>query len=259
MSTFRDSNDLIVPTWLRAAVAAAYRYSVNIIVDNFADALVNGIKARHPQFADDEELALIGRDRSTLRGPNESKASYILRLQRWIADQKAAGNAISVLQQTQAYFAPNAPMIRLVNQGGTWCTLGSDGSITFNKTSPKNWNWDGNDSAWSRFWVIIYCSGGIPFSKQAPWGSGRKWGADPNGTIGTTATRADVASIRYIVNKLKSAGGRCDEIIIAFDPASFDPTQPFGAPLPDGTWGRWFNPATGQPARLASARYWKGY
>jgi hypothetical protein len=60
---------------------------------------------------------------------------------------------------------------------------------------------------------------------------------------------------------------RVPNIIVAFDPASFDPATPGPYPaagMPDGTWHHHAKLVTigGKPvkvrSRLASARYWKG-
>jgi hypothetical protein len=50
-------------------------------------------------------------------------------------------------------------------------------------------------------------------------------------------------------------------IIIAFDPASFDPQAAIDAAgMPNGLWGRWGKTVDGVcvPARLTTARYWDG-
>jgi hypothetical protein len=60
------------------------------------------------------------------------------------------------------------------------------------------------------------------------------------------------------VRDWKAAHSLCLWIILAFDPASFDPTDPPGPPLPDGQWGPWGKDdgfGNRVPSRLATARY----
>jgi len=245
-----------------AYVGSRYLYSIGAQFDILGDDVVDGIRARFPlELKFPEALAMIGRDRSIVRGFAEPARSYAIRLTRWMDDWRLAGSAFSVLRQLQGYLTPYATTLRIVNNAGCWYTLNPDGSTSYLQSG--NWNWDGNASLWARFWVIIYCSGGKPFDKGPKWGDpGVKWGQPAGRTWGSTATSTQVKTIRGIVQQWKGAHAVCQNIILAFDPASFDPTAPGGAPLPDGTWGRWANPSSSpfgsQMARLPTARYWDG-
>jgi hypothetical protein len=266
--TFREFIQRIAPPWLRNYVGSRFLYSLGIQLDALGDDVVLGIRARFPDIAAAnglvDALTQTGLDRQIFRGPNEPLEVYAARLKRWYDDWKIAGCSLSVLSQIQAYLTPNFTRLRIVNDRGFWCTLEADGTVEF-VLSPLsggfgNWNWDGKygPSIFSRFWTIIYCSGGKPFDVGPRWGDpGFKY--DPTKTWGTTATPAQVKSIRAIVQQWKAAHSWCQNIIIAFDPASFDPAGPQGAPLPDGTWGSYSNASVPSGrARLSTARYWKG-
>jgi hypothetical protein len=292
-STFRDMIQRVSPGWLLGApsvngtldhIGQRYLYAIGLHIDRLGDAITVGVKKRYPTYIepgfaapDDDALALIGRDRTIPRGPAESGAAYATRLTEWIDDLKMSGNAFETLRQIQGYLTPNHTTLRLVNNWGIWYTLNPDYSTALT-ISPlvagvPNWNWDNAGPwqqtwsplwAWSRFWVIIYCNGGLPFDNGRKWGDGTKWGS--GWTWGTTATKQQVADIRAIIGTpnggFKSAHSKCMKIIIAFDPTSFNPASPGGSPLPDGTWGRWAHPVgspfSGQQARLPTARYWDG-
>lgn len=278
-STFRDMIRRITPGWLSGApsgldttklgyVGSRYLYSIGAQFDIMGDAVVEGIRKRFPlgqKVLDASALAATGRDRSISRGPNEPLSSYATRLVGWIDDMKTMGSAVTMLRQIQGYLTPDNTRIRYVNDRGFWITLETDGSVSY-VTSPLvasfgNWDWDHlySPTVFSRFWIIIYCNGGKPFDVGPRWG-------DPgvvysnSRTWGTTATPDQVKGIRAIVQDWKAAHSWCQNIIIAFDPASFDPTGPQGAPLPDGTWGN-YTKTTAVPApaaRLSTARYWQG-
>lgn len=158
-----------------------------------------------------------------------------------------------LMQKLQEYIAAGSSF-RTVDARGNWFSRSASGVETYTLNT-GNWNWDSTVAAsnWARFWVIIYP--GTRWSHSANWGSGQLWG-DTEKTWGTTATPSEVAQVRGIVADWKPAGTRCVNIIIAFDPASFDPT----APEPDGKWGKPSKVVAGVhvATRLATADYWDG-
>jgi hypothetical protein len=232
-STFRDMILKISPGWLQGSpsrngeldyVGSRYLYSIALHADLMGDKIVEGISKRFAIYIapgdtepDADALTLIGRDTTIPRGPNESSTSYATRNQRWIDDLKMSGNAFATLRQIQGYLTPQNTTLRLVNNWGVWYTLSPDYTTSLT-ISPlvgniPNWNWDNRGPwaqtwesgssdpayAWSRFWVIIYCNGGVPFGTGRTWGDGTVWGA--GWTWGSTATVEQVTSIRNIVGR----------------------------------------------------------
>ena len=119
-----------------------------------------------------------------------------------------------------------------------------------------NWNWDNRPTAWSRFWVVIYTGTLWPVTTQR-WGTtGAVWGSAPNLWGSTAITQEQVATLQAIVNDYKPAGTVCQNIILASDPASFNPATP----EPDGSWGKpnKISGGVAVPSRLATARYLDG-
>lgn len=220
-----------------------------------------GLLARFPEYAHPSALAYLGRDRKIVRGIDEPAASYAARLVRWLDDHRVRGNPYALHAQLRAYAQADI-MVRTVDRSGNWFTTAADGTLTA-AIATGNWDWDATPAAqWSRFWVIMYpTADGKPWAKAAgTFGvGGGVWGGavgSPGYTIGTTATAEQVSSVRQIVRDWMPDGTRCEWIIIAFDPASFDPT----APEPNGTWKNWGLDTAGNyaPERLSTARYWKG-
>src|SRR5262249_32036353 len=150
-----------------------------------------------------------------------------------------AGNTIAILDNLAGYFAPIPPLMRVVNNGGVWITRAPEGIITRYVASPNNWNWDNRPDLWSRIWVIIYATGGVPFTTRGQWGDGkRRW--NDGGTIGTSLSPGDIAALIEIVSTWKSAATVCRWIVAAFDSSSLNPLSAPGSPgMPDGTWGTW--------------------
>ncbi len=235
-------------------------WPLSLYFDATVDRITAGIKARFPGGgATADSLMYLGRDRQIVRGPNEPRAAYEVRLQRAIDDWRLAGNAWAVLEQLRAYCTPHLVRVSLVNNHGRWRTIERDGSRTRDNTSA--WNWDGSTSQWSRYWILIHVTTGsppMPWDRlPQSWGSGSTWGV-PGVTWGSTATPEDVQAIRRIVTTWKHAGSRCVNICICFnDTLGPDATSP---PGPDGTWSHWSKNVGGVqvPARHGSAVYWKG-
>lgn len=233
--------------------------------EGWAERAYQGLNARFPSTLLPSALSSIGRDRKIVRGINEPDEAYAERQRRWLDDHRVRGNMFALMDQLRAYCQADV-RIRTVDASGNWCTRERDGARSW-LIKQLNWDWDGKprNPYFSRFWVIIYpTSAGEPWAPNEVWGDPALWDAGIFGTagktIGTTATPEQIASVRSIVREWQPDGTRCEWIIIAFDDASFDPTdtQP---PLPDGTWGKWGKyDGSGNyvSARLESARYIRG-
>lgn len=267
MLTFRQIRKFLAPRWLTEEDGELLGYSLDLMKDAFVERARLGQLIRFPQQdgtgtpAPDDALAAMGRDRRTIKGIRETSAHYATRLLTWLDDRRTAGNAFALMQQLAAYTGPG-PAFRTVDARGNWYSRAADGTTSFTLNT-ANWLWDGTTGGsgavgkrWSRFWVIIYPNG-LWVPGPDSWGTGPdNWGDAATETWGSTASPDEVADIRAIVEQWKPGGTRCVNIIIAFNPASFDPA----APEPDGLWGRWSKVVNGVrvPSRLATARYWDG-
>ncbi len=257
---FRTTRALVSPRWLTTGDGELVGYSLDLIKDAFVERARLGLLAKFPETAPTDAAIALGRDRRLVKGISETQAQYAARLVRWLDDRKRVGNPYALLQKLAEYLGPS-PMLRTVDNRGNWYTREADGteSAVLNEA---NWDWDGHEERWSRFWVIIYPNG-LWTESAYDWGdaAGPDWGEDPNTSWGSTATAEHVQSVRFIVSDWKPAGTRCVNIIIAFDPASFDPTAAVDDPgMPNGLWEHWSRNVNGVqvPARLDTARYWDG-
>jgi len=248
------------PRFARDGEAGLLGYTLDTLADMFVQRVYEGLLARFPSTAPSDALPLIGRDRRVRRGRNESDDSYRARLPLWINDRNRWGTPFAMLAKLAEYIGANTgASFRLVTNRGSWYSRAADGTESY-LLDQGNWNWDGDTAKWARFWLIIYP--GTLWEPAPAWGAGSSntWGATPF-SWGSTATADEVASIRAIVDEWKMAGSRCVSIIVAFDPASFDPTSAPGAPdMPDGTWHRPSKNVAGTQVanRLGTAIYWPG-
>lgn len=262
---FRGIRKSLAPRWLTEGDGELVGYSLDLLKDAFTKRLLLGLLARFPQNDSDgtpapsDALALIGRDRRVVRGINESPESYSTRLLSWLDDRKTQGNPFTLMDRLAAYTGSGC-VFRTVDVNGNWFTRAVDGTRSF-VLAQGNWDWDGDPLAaqhWSRFWVIIYPPSSLWVKEQA-FASGEKFGAAQH-TLGTTATSDQVATMRSIVSDWKPGGTRCVNIIVAFDPASLNPSMGSTDPLPHGKWEHWSRQVAGVQAssRLSTARYWDG-
>ncbi len=259
---FRLVRRFLGPKWLvdDDGESTLVGYSLDLLKDAFVERLELGLLARFPQngpngeTAPPDALAALGRDRRVVRGLSEDDEAYALRLLKWLDDRRTAGNPYALMQKLSEYTGPLCSF-RTVDARGNWYSRAADGTQTVSLDT-GNWNWDGTDAArWSRFWVVIYPNG--LWTEGQTWnGVGTQAWGDPGHTWGSTATPEEVATVRAIVSDWKPAGTRCVNIVLAFDPASFDPASP----EPNGLWGRWSKVVAGVQvsSRLSTARYMDG-
>jgi hypothetical protein len=263
VTNFRETRQWLGPRWLTEGEAALVGYSLDLLKDGATRRLELGHLARYPaagamlgqanETAPPDALVALGRDRKVIRGISETAAQYAARLITWLDDRATCGNAFTMMKQLAAYCGP-LPSFRTVDCRGNWYSRAADGTETA-LLKQANWNWDGEEATrWARFWVIIYPNG-LWTSRTQEWGTSDPWGTLGH-AWGCDITQEQAAALRYIVADWKPAGTRCQNIILAFDPASFDPT----APEPDGTWGHWSKVVGGVrvPSRLSTARYLDG-
>jgi hypothetical protein len=164
--------------------------------------------------------------------------------------------------------------MRIVHQSNeatpraTWHTLsgsydtGGAGVYSVDRTSPSNWDFDGQPEKWSRWWAIIYTPGSI-LDASTTWDDGELW---DGGSVWGGVPAAVLTDLVSMFTDWQAAHSRCAGVILANDLASFGPTAT-PALVGDGTttlpsattlgisWGQLVDPTTGLPTRLQSATW----
>jgi hypothetical protein len=264
IETFRQFFSGLVPAYLRARRGGTMLEAVGMALDDATQTLVEGLRASLPLLAEEDALTRIGKDRKLPRLPTETKESYAYRLSIFRQLGRHSASQHGQLLSLQPYFLPGSrPMIRIVHQDGsgsiaTWHTIDASGVYSVHHQSPSNWNWDQNFTRWSRFWVIVYVDAEVG-PVGAEWDDGCEW---DDGTIWDGyLNEAQIADMLELVNTPPTPHSVCAGIILARDPASFDPTGAVTAigdgtfTHPSGDWDRVVRTATGLPVRLATASY----
>ncbi len=260
--TFRALWKHTVPSWLNEGEGGQVGFTLSLLKDAFMNRVYLGFLAGYPQngpngeTAPPDALIRIGQDRRCIRGIFETDAEYAYRLTQQLVERQTAGNPFTLMRQLHAYTGSNHGVsFRTVDVAGNFYSRSSSGVETASLATGL-WDWDAEPSTkWSKFWVIIY-PGTLWSATTDEWADGGTWG-DPDHVWGIAdMTPEHATSLRAIVNDWKPDGTRCQNIIVAFDPASFDPS----APEPDGLWGHWSKVVAGVrvPSRLSTARYLAG-
>lgn len=248
------------PWFLHNKHIGGFLEATALIYDESLQTLDLGLRSGQPLRCDEEVLPILGRDRSIPFFPGESVESKRRRLAAWKQLHRTRGTHVGEMRQSQPYFLPEAPLMRIVHQSGgaspiaTWHTLAPDGSYSIHRATPSNWNWDGQTSKWSRFWVILYVP--TSFASLIRYGDGHRYG-DGSVYAGTASPVISQDLVNMILN-WKSAHSALWGYCLATDPTSFDPTasivvDPAGwSSLPNGNWGQPLTSA-GVRTRLPSA------
>lgn len=250
----------VSPWFLQGKNRGTFLESVGLLFDNSIESFSQGLQLSQPLRCDPSSLPYMSGDRGIRVYPTEPIASQRYRLSQWYQLRRQFGTHVGEMRNLQPFFLPSTPIIRTVHQAGdgstsTWHTLDAAGTYTVHRAA--NWNFDGVAAKWSRFWVIVYVDQlGLT---QPNWDGGELWdgGQVWDGWYDTTAIDDMVAAI----NDAKSAHSVLWGVILAPDPATFDPTasvvvDPDGwSNLPAGNWGYITDPVTGQYTRQIGASW----
>lgn len=247
--------------WTLARNLYRVLYACAIQFDALIDWCVMGIKCRFPELALPSALPVLGRERGIRRGFSETVTSYARRLTLWLLSILIKGSPYALMDQLAGYLIGHEVTIRVVNNAGTWYTRAPDGTRSWLRVTPTNWDWDAEpaNGRWSRYWVLIYLPATLWVAKGKMGSTGGKVGARRGMAVGLTCTTEQGQTLRAIVGEWNPPHARCEWICLQLDAAAWDPTElPGGAGMPDGTWANWGIGTDRLPARLATGRYAAG-
>ena len=249
----------IGPYYIRGQHIGTLLESFAITLDCAAQSLEFGLRMSQPLRCDTSALPIIGNDRQIAFYPSESESSKRDRCSKWNQLHRGRGCHVGQLKHAQPYFLPDVPMMRIVHQNGsgdiaTWHTFDANAQYSKVQRSPSNWNWDGQASKWSRYWVICYVPARLLTLPH--YGDGGRYndGGIYAGGITDQVNKDFVA----MVKGWGEPSSRMSGYIIATDPTSFDPTADSvdsglgWTSLPVGNWGEPTN-SVGVRTRLPSA------
>lgn len=198
------------------------------------------------------------RDRGIRLYPTEPIASRRSRLSRFRQLHQRRATHRGEMENAQPYFLPGAlPMIRIVHQRGNgascvWHTLTADGVYSSDQKFPSNWDFDGVDAKWSRWWAIVYTGGTRIVGGETTYGDGSTYNG---GQVYGGLSQQTIADIVALFEDWKGAHSTLWGVILTQDdtllsPAGTSATDPDGwTTYPIGNWGYIIDPDTGLPTR----------
>ena len=244
------------PWWLRMPFIGTVLDTLGTELDIAVEEQLDGLIQGNPLKCDADALPKIGVNRTMRRYSTETEAAYRARLAKWRQAYKIDGSHKCQLEQLRLYLAPETPIMHIVHQMGdgstaTWHSMDEFGRYSRDIVTPSNWDWDGVPERWSRYWAIIHVDALSTVEQPMRWDAADEW---DSGVIWDGYFTADkIADIVALLEDWQAAHTKLWGVILATDPASFDPTGS-GAGYPDGTWGYPTNDA-GDPTRLDTAIY----
>lgn len=248
------------PIWLRDELGKRFQYLLGAAQDHAAQYAWDGIHQRCPTYAEANSRRELSRDRRIPLFESEPIPSQQARLRAWRSTHRAAGTDAGVLTQSRPFWLPEVPRIRIVagnSEVAQWSTLNPDGSLEFHRRDAtnggSNWDWDSTypfhaePPTIHRWWVIVYAPPSVTANPIV---------ASPSETVsvGSSLSAQQAADVASLAAAFKRAGSFLWGWVLAFDPASFDPTAGPGIGYPDGTWFRSYK-LDGSFNRLETARY----
>src|SRR6266404_616100 len=223
--------------------------SYGATLDSAALSLEQGLRLSQPLRCDVSALPVLSADRKIRLYPTEPQQSQRFRLSQWKQLHRTRATHIGELKHSQPYFLPSVPVMRIVHQDGaggsaTWWTLDGTGTPSVHVATPSNFNYDGQVTKWSRFWVILYPPAGLV--NLAHYDDGSTY--DSTDFYDGVAVTQILLDLVAMILEWQAPHSRLQAYILATDPASFDPTatavtDPSGwTSLPTGNWGSPLSP-----------------
>jgi hypothetical protein len=220
MGVYSDFRKGLSPAWLRKAWGDRWNEACGSVEDGLLSRLIQSLKARHPSYAPEGALDLIGEDRSLERAPGEPSDVYRLRLKGALAAWRTAGTAKGLLENGLApmgYATPAGESTVRIIRNRDWATL-PEGAANIP---------DGNTALWARFWLVITRP---PQYEPRTWTEMNAFGFSDTATFGTDATLAQARLLRRIVEQWRPAHASFMGAFVVplAGPVTFDPLPPPG-------------------------------
>jgi len=214
-----------VPAWLRSGEAEKLLYTLGLHMDALSHQAAEAIRHRFPNLEGSESLKYLGYDRKIIRGRTETDAVYSSRMQGWRQAHRMRGNAISLLRQVHAHYAPNNFPVELVYHTGKRFSMDIAGDIVIDYlTTGVDWGAT-EPTKWARWYMFYHWPVALPASNEWDaflWDDGTCWDC--------SLDSVEVSDIRQIPESWNAA--HANGKIILLNP---------GEDYLDYTWGLWPN------------------
>lgn len=231
---WRDAFTKLLPGWMLGDAGERYTGIIGLYADILSQGAAESLMAPwlHESTSPDDALPLIGSGRNMPQYPSETAAQYRTRLEAAWTSWIQAGNEAAMLAQLAAIGCSNIEFKKPTAALGTW---------DWDSALPSWQQGGGGVAYWSRFYLVIKTH---PWTTSGTIGDGSLIG--DGSMIGLSATAAEIATLKAIVDKWKPAHVTCPWIIVVTNLAGWATSG-----VPNGTWYDWRN-------RSLDARYIDG-
>lgn len=125
---YRDWLPRAAPPWLQKGWGRKVLEEVGGAIDDQRDRLNQAVKARFPAYAPADALPQIGKDRTLLRGPTDTDATYGERLRTAWTTWELAGGHKGLLTQL---YASGFTTANIIQKNGRYTSIDGAGTVTF--------------------------------------------------------------------------------------------------------------------------------
>lgn len=268
--------------WLRDGTGERLMYTFGACVDILMERRVQGTNAHIPTRAVGTSLREIANDRLLVPGLTEPDASLQVRTQHAFETWQLAGLPRAALGQILGYLLTLTPKVRTVatrydpstypptRVSSSWntypvgrnlaaepvpsyCLAGGNGDLDWDSLSPVT----GSFGSWGAWFVLYSVAPNAWVAIDGKWGSAGKWGDGFGWGVDKTTNFFRTITL-FIIGTFKPANVWVRDVVVSFDAALFDPSQPAGGGVnPDGRFANWSKVVNGVrvASRFSNARY----
>jgi hypothetical protein len=286
MSVFRKLYRAYRPTWFQGPNVNTFYESICSLLDSiaqrFLDARMAAIPWAGPGVGVEEPLTSTGqrlecqpdalpyhsRDRGIPLYTTEGLLSRRQRLAMWRQLRAHRGTHWGAIEHIRPYFADKVaagntyPRITVVfqdNEGtpaSVWYQWMIDGTKTITRVSPSNFDYDGQPTKRTRFWIFLEMNG-TGYSAPVTYGSGRTYNDGALYGVGTFTAQAQADLVAMALDWHSAHSWLAGVVLIWPGYTTLNitgtPTQDADGrwSLPNGKWGSLIDPGTGKATRPA--------
>jgi hypothetical protein len=126
--------------------------SIAAVADALEDRAVAGVRLRFP-YEDEDALAIQGREKRIVRGPNEEPTVYASRVQAWRQAHQKRGSVYALLEQMRAYFADSPRAVDVLYHSGTLYKLYENVGLPIDRAIISFFP---EGTQWAQAWCFLY-------------------------------------------------------------------------------------------------------
>jgi hypothetical protein len=251
------------PHYLKNRYGRAFLEAFGLTLDVGTESLLRGLMQSYPLRCEEASLSILEADRGIRRRGTETVQSHRVRLASFRQIHAHAGSHYGQMINLRPYFMPGAyPTIYCVHQMGdgscaTWHKMAPDGTYSYTRATPSNFDFDGVPAKWSREFWFIEIAGTRLDGSMTQYNDGSTYNG---GQVYGGVSAVHGADIKAILDEAKATHTIVWTLALTtgtIDPTGTAVTLADGSTThPTGNWGPLVDPTTHAPTRPAHLRFY---